>query len=86
MPKISAFYGVTIAMYYGDHAPPHFHAHYGGKEALVAIETGEVVARSFPKRAAALVEEWRRLRLTELAENWDRASNHEPLLPVPPLD
>jgi predicted metallo-beta-lactamase superfamily hydrolase len=28
MPRISAFYGIVIAMYYRDHHPPHFHAIY----------------------------------------------------------
>lgn len=26
MPKLSSFYGMTVYMYYRDHAPPHFHA------------------------------------------------------------
>lgn len=26
MPVISSFYGILIKMYFGDHAPPHFHA------------------------------------------------------------
>jgi len=30
MPEISRFLGIVIAMYYNDHAPPHFHARYGG--------------------------------------------------------
>jgi hypothetical protein len=29
MPQISRFYGIVIYMYWGDHFPPHFHAHYG---------------------------------------------------------
>jgi phosphomannomutase len=29
MPRISAFYGIVIAMYFDDHGPPHFHARYG---------------------------------------------------------
>jgi hypothetical protein len=29
VPRISIFYGIVIAMYYRDHAPPHFHAVYG---------------------------------------------------------
>jgi len=28
MPTISAFYGILIQMFWGDHAPPHFHALY----------------------------------------------------------
>lgn len=30
-------------MYFSDYAPPHFHALYSGHEAVVAIETGEVI-------------------------------------------
>ena len=41
MPEISRFLGIVIAMYYRDHAPPHFHAIYGEHEATVNIETGE---------------------------------------------
>ncbi|MBM3392831.1 MAG: DUF4160 domain-containing protein [Betaproteobacteria bacterium] len=33
MPTISSFYGILILMYWDDHAPPHFHARYGGEEA-----------------------------------------------------
>ena len=31
MPAISNFFGITIRMYYDDHAPPHFHAEYQGQ-------------------------------------------------------
>jgi len=30
MPRISMFYGIVVTMYSSDHAPPHFHARYGG--------------------------------------------------------
>lgn len=33
MPRLSAFYGVVIYMYWRDHSPPHFHAEYGDQEA-----------------------------------------------------
>jgi hypothetical protein len=38
--------------------PPHFHAEYAEHEALVAIETLEVVRGELPRRALALVLEW----------------------------
>ena len=44
MPRLSLFYGIAIYMYYRDHAPPHFHAIYGEKEAVFEIATGNVVA------------------------------------------
>ena len=37
MPRISAFYGISIYMYYHDHVPPHFHAIYGENEATFEI-------------------------------------------------
>jgi hypothetical protein len=37
MPTISRFFGILISMYFDDHAPPHFHARYGGEKALIAI-------------------------------------------------
>lgn len=29
VPEVSRFLGIVIAMYYREHAPPHFHAKYG---------------------------------------------------------
>lgn len=57
MPRSSQFYGVTIAMYYNDHAPAHFHALYGGEEALLSIDSLEVIEGSHPRRALSLVLE-----------------------------
>jgi hypothetical protein len=39
MPCVSDFYGVAIYMYYNDHAPPHFHAEYGGDEVEIEINS-----------------------------------------------
>ena len=38
MPEISRFLGIVIAMFYSDHAPPHFHARYGDYEVTVRID------------------------------------------------
>jgi hypothetical protein len=45
MPTISWFYGISIRMFFNDHAPPHFHAFYGRREAKVSIETGQMLTR-----------------------------------------
>jgi hypothetical protein len=58
VPTISAFFGIVISMYWRDHNPAHFHARYGDFEALVRIDTLEVIRGSLPKRALALVLEW----------------------------
>lgn len=57
MPTISVFFGVVISMYWREHGPPHFHARYGEFEALVSIETLEVIRGHVPKRALAMVLE-----------------------------
>jgi hypothetical protein len=85
VPRISAFYGIIIAMYFGDHPPPHFHAKYGEYEAQIAISTGEVRNGELPRRALALVEEWVELRREELMADWHRAARQEPLHRIEPL-
>ncbi len=42
MPVISRFLGIVIAMYWDDHAPPHFHAKYAEYEVTVNILTGVI--------------------------------------------
>lgn len=73
-------------MYWGDHPPPHLHAIYGGEEAILAIESGDIVAGSLSRRTHRLVREWIALRRTELLENWRRAENFVPLERVPGPD
>ena len=86
MPRISQFYGIAIYMYYRDHAPPHFHAIYGEKEAAFEIATGTTLIGKLPRRAHALVEEWAAMRRPELEHDWDLALTGQPLLPIDPLD
>lgn len=86
MPRISQFYGITIAMYYNDHAPPHFHAKYGGNEALIAFLDLEVSEGQLPKRALRHVLEWAEQHQQELLANWERARNGEMLAPIDPLE
>jgi hypothetical protein len=85
VPRISAFYGIVIAMYYRDHAPPHFHAVYGEHEATIVIETLAVLSGALPGRALRLVREWARLHRTELEANWDAARARAPLASIEPL-
>lgn len=85
MPRLSEFYGIVVYMYWRDHNPPHFHAIYGGDEALVNIADGTVLRGSLPRTAARLVAEWTELRRDELLANWARAQEPDPLLPIEPL-
>jgi hypothetical protein len=86
MPRVSQFFGIIIAMYYNDHAPPHFHARYGDHEATLVIATLETLSGWLPRRAMALVLEWAALHRSELTANWERARHGEPLAAIEPLE
>jgi len=86
MPEISRFLGIAIFMYWDDHAPPHFHAHYGGHEAKVLISPVSLVAGRLPPRVLALIVEWASKHEAELLANWIRCQGKEPLVRVPPLE
>ena len=51
MPEICRFYGIIIAMYYNDHAPPHFHARYGKHRAIISIEGLMLLEGDLPPQA-----------------------------------
>lgn len=57
MPEICRFLGVVIFINFGDHPPPHFHAQYGGTDALVDIEDLVVREGSLPPRIRRAVLE-----------------------------
>lgn len=84
MPRI-ALHVIVIAMYYGDHARPRFHAKYGEHEAQVGIAIGELLHGWLPRRPRVLVGEWAAARRPELEENWARAEREEPLVTIEPL-
>ena len=58
MPEISRFFGIIIAMFYGDHNQPHFHARYGSDSATIRIDNFAVLDGYLPPRALGLVIEW----------------------------
>lgn len=88
MPSISWFYGISIQMFFNDHAPPHFHASYGDEDVMISIETGEVLRGEIPRRALRLVRDWTLLYRAELMANWERAQARPrmPMEKIPGLD
>ncbi len=86
MPTVSIFFGIVIRMYYDDHPPPHFHAIYGEHEAKVAIDTLEVIEGKLPSRALGLVLDWAEIHQHELRDNWLKGQEHQPLIPIQPLE
>ena len=85
MPELCRFYGIVIRMYFDEHGPPHFHALYGGDEALVAIDSLTVLHGHLPPRALGLVVEWALRRQAELKEAWNLAKRLETPGRIAPL-
>lgn len=85
MPVISRFLGISIAMYWNDHLPPHYHAKYGKYEVTIDIATG-VVTGTFPKRALRHVLEWHDLHQEELRNNWEICRQKQMPHPINPLE
>ena len=85
MPEICRFFGIVIKMFFDDHNPPHFHAEYGGSEAVIDIRTLSIIGGKLPPRAAGLVIEWASQHQKELLEDWKRAHSEKPLRKIEPL-
>jgi hypothetical protein len=85
MPRISAFYGIVITMYFSDHDPPHFHTIYGEWEAQISIATGCPLGGGLPPRARRLVEAWRSQHYADLMRDWRKAQSGLPLDKIDPL-
>lgn len=87
MPKISEFFGIAILMYWYDvqkHKAPHFHARYGGSEAVFDL-TGRCLEGDLGTRANRLIAEWCSERSRELHEAWEKAVTGKELPWVLPL-
>ena len=85
MPEISRFYGIIIAMFFDDHNPPHFHAHYGGEKIAIEIDSFRVLEGWIPPRALGLVIEWASQHKNELLNNWELAKNNQIPKKIDPL-
>jgi Domain of unknown function (DUF4160) len=69
LPEISRFFGIIVAMFYNDHAPPHFHVRYGRQRAIVDIATLSLLEGSLSPRVIGLVVEWAAQHRDELEVN-----------------
>jgi hypothetical protein len=85
MPEISRFYGIIVAMFFGDHNPPHFHARYGDEKVAIEIETLRILEGDLSPRALGLVIEWAAQHKNELLENWELAKNNQAPRKIEPL-
>jgi Domain of unknown function (DUF4160) len=75
MPTVTVIGGITIAIYFYDHNPPHFHAIQAENEILVEIARLVIFAGSAPAAMERTVLDWAANHQAELALCWARASS-----------
>jgi hypothetical protein len=88
MPEIARFFGIVIRMYAEPMVPhhrPHFHAQYQGRDAVVAIDTIELIGGRLPRRQLRLVQAWAEIHHGELLEDWERLRDGRPPRKINPL-
>jgi hypothetical protein len=88
MPTISTFYGVTILIYHYDikrHHLPHIHVEYGEFEAVLSINSGEILEGNLPNRQNKLVQAWIEIHRDELLKDWELAVKGKEVFEIEPL-
>jgi len=88
MPVISMFYGIIVSMYFLDtkkHKAPHIHVSYQGKEAVIAIPSGEVLEGDMKANKLKLAQAWIEIHQEELMADWELASKGEQVFKIEPL-
>ena len=85
MSELCRFSGITIHIYYNDHAPPHFHAKYGQYEAQISVATLTILNGNLPVAQRRVVMRWARMRQAELHDAWHCAQNSLPPGKIAPL-
>lgn len=85
MPLVSEFFGIKIYMYWDEHAPEHFHAHYGKYKVLVGIRSATTIKGALPVKQLKLVLAWCEIHKPELLANWNSAKDHGKISDIDPL-
>lgn len=73
MPRISAFHGLVVVIYFQDHPPPHFHVRCAGDAAVFSLH-GDLLHGYVLVRARQRVRTWAQLHRDELKLCWKRAA------------
>jgi len=85
MPELSRFLGISIAMYFNDHNPPHFHVLYNEYDAEIEIKTLSVLNGKLPPRILGLALEWAEIYKDELIESWNLMQETGKCIKIKPL-
>ena len=72
-------------MFFGDHAPPHFHVRYQGFNASINIHHLGMESGELPPKILGLVVQWAKYHQHELKNNWELCKNDQLPKPIKPL-
>ena len=70
MPIVATFDGIKIMFYNDEHPPPHFHAKYAEHEAMIDIESPDVLEGLLPLPKLRKVKAWAAERRQALLFTW----------------
>ena len=73
-------------MFHREHGVGHFHAYYGGRMAVFAIDPLSLLRGALTPRAQSFVVEWAGQHRAELLDDWERAQKKQILLKIAPLE
>jgi len=86
MPELSRFFGIIVRMFFDEHNPPHIHAEYQGRKAVLDLN-GNVTRGDLGSRTATrLVREWIDLHVDELRADWELAQAGREIKQIAPLE
>jgi hypothetical protein len=88
MPTLSVFYGIKVMMYWldtGQHNQPHIHVKYAEYEAVIDIESEQIIVGDLPRKKLKLLQVWMDIHQEELIMNWKLAASGESTKPIEPL-
>ncbi len=71
MPTFYTVDGVKIQLYFDDHVPPHFHATIAEYEALIDIETLDILEGELPKKKRKQIVDWATDHREDLLAIWN---------------
>jgi hypothetical protein len=70
MPAFFIIEGVKICLFFDDHSPPHFHAFIAEYEAVIEINSTEIMKGDLPENKKRKIMKWAERHKEELMEIW----------------
>ncbi|MDZ7927403.1 MAG: DUF4160 domain-containing protein [Agrobacterium sp.] len=79
MGKLFQIGNIIIRIYANDHLPPHFHIITPDADALVDIETLEILRGKLPRKAEADALAWAKTNTKLIVDEWNRTNPRFPI-------